>query len=116
MQPHSTYSAALSLQEVPKNIDKISSTREGRLRSVAEDSFHSVDSAENGPRRPLPPVHGEDSQDPEVLLNLLEERTKRLRGTVNDLGNVYRKEISMYEEFHDKYDQLEKEAKSPAKV
>ena len=46
-----------------------------------------------------------------MLLNLLEQRTKRLRGTVSDLGSVYRKEIGMYEEFHDKYDQLEQEAK-----
>lgn len=66
------------------------------------DSFQSLDSAENVPGQRLPPLHGEDSQDPEVLLTLLEERTKRLRGTVHELGNTYRKEISMYQERHPK--------------
>lgn len=37
---------------------------------------------------PLPEL--EDSQDPEVLLSLLEQRTERLRGTVVQLGDVYR--------------------------
>ena len=95
---------------MPKRTDKIASTR-GQVEQNDRDSFQSADSTEGTRQRPLPPLHGEDSQDPEVLLNLLEQRTKRLRGTVSDLGSVYRKEIGMYEEFHDKYDQLEQEAK-----